>query len=517
MPVVLAGVCAYWGLRFVLSAWRWLGPSLETRVAPSSRARSWFVHGAIAISCWAVFEMLFDFGLGVSEAGVVSGLLWFLLERRRRRRPQRPPGIAPLAVLAVADTNRLDLTAQRRLRSSHPADHLAAQQAVAAIAAIAGVPSPDCVWVRSPREAYLAQMAADSYLRRDGLTAGARWAEVARRPPTQAAPAEWKRLVERLAPLTHARGLDDVAAVEAALVDWSRPLSEHVSDRLAKSAGELQFMLRWRIGPGIQSVLSVIAAALVDDGFADASVRSAPTGLPVDLQRLAAEEELARVAHDRLRPLTTALAALIDSAGGWWPTPLGVILSERPTAIRIDRADALHATDGPAMEYADGWSVWALHGASVTRQTVLSPETLQVEAIQAVEDEPRRAAMRGEFGRVRYVGAVAESAARIANEPSVTFAHNALVMFGEERFVRDRGQAIDHDLDAIGLPRTLWRADRRGDDPVVMVEVVNSTANPGGSRHHYFLRVRPEHRTCKVAVAWTFGLSDATYAPLIES
>jgi hypothetical protein len=50
-----------------------------------------------------------------------------------------------------------------------------------------------------------------------------------------------------------------------------------------------------------------------------------------------------------------------------------------------------------------------------------------------------------------------------------------------------------------------------------MVEVVNSTAEPDGSRKRYWLRVPPEMQTAREAVAWTFGLSEREYDPTTET
>ena len=55
----------------------------------------------------------------------------------------------------------------------------------------------------------------------------------------------------------------------------------------------------------------------------------------------------------------------------------------------------------------------------------------------------------------------------------------------------------------------LWRIDRRSDEPIVLVEVVNSTADPDDSYRSYLLRVPPSVRTPREAIAWTFGFTDA--------
>ena len=57
----------------------------------------------------------------------------------------------------------------------------------------------------------------------------------------------------------------------------------------------------------------------------------------------------------------------------------------------------------------------------------------------------------------------------------------------------------------------------RREEPVVMVEVLNSTPEPDGTQKTYFLRVPPKLRTAREAVAWTFGLSGSQYRPEKET
>ena len=45
----------------------------------------------------------------------------------------------------------------------------------------------------------------------------------------------------------------------------------------------------------------------------------------------------------------------------------------------------------------------------------------------------------------------------------------------------------------------------------------NSTPDPDGTRQTYFLRVPPNLRTAREAVAWTFGLSGLQYRPEKET
>lgn len=82
-----------------------------------------------------------------------------------------------------------------------------------------------------------------------------------------------------------------------------------------------------------------------------------------------------------------------------------------------------------------------------------------------------------------------------------------------EVYLSDSGARPLH-RDATG---TLWRIDLAGDEPVVMVEVLNSTPEPDGTHRTYWLRVPPATRTAREGVAWTFGLGAEVYEPLRET
>ena len=55
------------------------------------------------------------------------------------------------------------------------------------------------------------------------------------------------------------------------------------------------------------------------------------------------------------------------------------------------------------------------------------------------------------------------------------------------------------------------------DEPLVMIEVINSTQEPDGSFKTYFLRVPPNCETAKEAVAWTFNKNKEIYNTVIQS
>jgi len=110
---------------------------------------------------------------------------------------------------------------------------------------------------------------------------------------------------------------------------------------------------------------------------------------------------------------------------------------------------------------------------------------------------------------------------RIARESNVEVRRVMMERYGLERYLR----AVDATkLDEVHEPpfpglldARLWRADMAGDEPLCVVELVNSTPEPDGSARSYMLRVPPDVQTAHQAVAWTFGMAEREYAPAVES
>jgi hypothetical protein len=184
-----------------------------------------------------------------------------------------------------------------------------------------------------------------------------------------------------------------------------------------------------------------------------------------------------------------------QSAGWWWPFRDAVILTERPTTLHRDEQGRLHAVDGPACGYSDGWCVYAVHGVRVPAWVIEYPERLTVDAIQAETNEEVRRVMVERYGLARYV-------------------HDA------------QFEVIDSDLDPLGHPRRLLR---RGE--LVVVELTNSTEDADGTRRMYHVPCHPELRpllpdgqlgepqpmTALNAVASTYGLQGREYALACET
>ena len=85
---------------------------------------------------------------------------------------------------------------------------------------------------------------------------------------------------------------------------------------------------------------------------------------------------------------------------------------------------------------------------------------------------------------------------------------------GSAAYILDAGgKKLDHD-ERFG---TLWNRDVKDDEPIRMIEVINSTREPDGHFKTYWLRVPPTVKTAHEAVAWTFGKTTKDYAPQMET
>ena len=81
--------------------------------------------------------------------------------------------------------------------------------------------------------------------------------------------------------------------------------------------------------------------------------------------------------------------------------------------------------------------------------------------------------------------------------------------FGQERLIKELGAKILHQdgpsqLLQVNLGKHL--------EPMLLVKVKDSTTGD-----FYLLRVPPHMKTCKQAIAWTFGLEEIEYSPVKET
>ncbi len=153
-------------------------------------------------------------------------------------------------------------------------------------------------------------------------------------------------------------------------------------------------------------------------------------------------------------------------------------LVERPSDIRRDTARRLHSADGPALQFADGWSGYFWKGIRVRQEYIEDPQGITLQTIEGQRDIFVRRCM--------------------------------IEILTPQRFISMGGARKVHQ-DQTG---TLWRRRWFDGDNWSAVEVVNATAEADGSFQRYFLQVPPECHTACEAVAWTYGMSEHQYARL---
>ncbi len=168
-------------------------------------------------------------------------------------------------------------------------------------------------------------------------------------------------------------------------------------------------------------------------------------------------------------------------AGLWcfWVCRDEVVAVPRPS-IRI-HDNQLHHEDVPAVSWPNGTEYYFWHGIPVPSEVVESPQSLTVACIDAETNSEVRRVMIERFGQESYL---------------------------------IEGGAVKVDQTDWG---TLYRRPIAGEEDLVMVKVINATAEPNGTFKDYFLRVPPHIQTAKEAVAWTFQESTDDYLPVVQT
>jgi len=76
----------------------------------------------------------------------------------------------------------------------------------------------------------------------------------------------------------------------------------------------------------------------------------------------------------------------------WWPYENIVVASEKPIGIRWDDQRRLHAEDRAAVEYSDGYALYAWHGVRIPEKWITKKAVTPHEALTWENMEQRRAA-----------------------------------------------------------------------------------------------------------------------------
>lgn len=182
---------------------------------------------------------------------------------------------------------------------------------------------------------------------------------------------------------------------------------------------------------------------------------------------------------------TDAYMGCNTSVCQWWPYAEFVVACDRPSKISRDAQGRLHSTTGQAIEWRDGWGLYQINGVALTD-----------EQADMIIHHPEKMTPKS-----------------ILDTPNAEIRRVMLERYGYERFVQDL-PATKVMTDDWG---TLWKAEFVDDEPLVMVELVNSTPEQDGSFRKYFLRVPPGVKTAHEAVAWANHETVETYHPQIQT
>lgn len=94
----------------------------------------------------------------------------------------------------------------------------------------------------------------------------------------------------------------------------------------------------------------------------------------------------------------------MNKACHWWfPYKNVLLLSDRHESLHVDDRGRPHNATGPAIEYRDGWKLYAWRGIMIPKEIVEKPEQITVERIMVEQNTEVRRAMVDIYGLDRFV------------------------------------------------------------------------------------------------------------------
>jgi uncharacterized protein DUF6745 len=362
-----------------------------------------------------------------------------------------------------------------------PADRPAAEAAVRAAYRAAGLAEPErVVWYQSPLAAAVAATVASG---------AARPADLARTRLSVKVPGRPGRSVHARLHTALWEGAKAEATARLGAAGWAQAWDEGAA-RLWEPTRELTERIRDAVRAGVGASDDTVRTPAAGAGHRQLgdrvrAVTHDALGGQHDAAWLAVFDGLRECFPDFAFPGLAELGEVARHIGWWWPYERVALLSERPSELYRDDHSRLHNGDGPALTYADGFALHAWRGMPVPADFVggLGPGGSRLD-VRRINDEEN-----AELRRVM------------------------LEIYGYDRYLREVGaQPLDQDETGV-----LWEIELPDDEPIVMVEVLNSTPEPDGTTRTYWLRVPPHISSAREGVAWTFGISAHDYRPLEET
>jgi len=163
------------------------------------------------------------------------------------------------------------------------------------------------------------------------------------------------------------------------------------------------------------------------------------------------------------------VAGLIEYAkyGGWaWLFTDVAIMTDRPAEIHLDPEGRLHCETGMAFKWRDGTGDYVWHNVRVPEKVIMEPEKITLEEIVGEKNAEIRRVMIERFGREKFI-----------DLPGTKLVHSD-----------EWGKLYHHVIDGTTY---------------AFVKVINSTPDPSGAVKEYILRVNPDIKTAREAVAST--------------
>ena len=169
---------------------------------------------------------------------------------------------------------------------------------------------------------------------------------------------------------------------------------------------------------------------------------------------------------------------------GWlYPYPSVAFVSDRPQEIHLDAARRPHSATGMAVKFRDGWGVHAWHGLRVPAHLIEDRASITPASIEAEAN--------AELRRV------------------------ALEIYGFEKYLAERGATVIAQDELHGQKRRLLEVTIAG-APVRIIEVVNGSPEPDGTRRKFHLGAMPGD-TPHDAVAASYGINPAVYRESVRT
>ena len=186
-------------------------------------------------------------------------------------------------------------------------------------------------------------------------------------------------------------------------------------------------------------------------------------------------------------PLAAATRSTFEAGCfSFWIGGAAIHAAERP-GVLLDDAGRLHSARGPAYAWFNNVRGYYWHGVDVPAFAIVRPERITVDMINTVLEARLQRVM---IERYR------------CGEP----------VDGPAAYMRDAGgRVLDRD-DRYGI---LWCCVATCLEPLVMIEVVNTTPGPDWWFKHRWLRVPSTITSARDAVAWAHAARTTEYSPRI--